>query len=77
MVAGGSVCPGTTIVVVSMMSTVAWRFSPAMTRVVSARAYPLPADVIDNDTISICDKRAVGGTVTWTLNVVVSSMPMN
>ena len=64
MVGRGLVCPGTTIVVTSVMSTVASRYSPAMTRVVSDKTYPLPADVIENETMSTWDRRAFGGTVT-------------
>ena len=49
-----------------------WNF-PAATRVVSDKLYPLPAEVIENDTISVSDSAAVCGTLTTTVIVVDSS----
>ena len=51
--------PGSTYVVSLEMSTVASRNSPAMTRVVSDKVYPLPAEVIERETMSTSDNAAV------------------
>ena len=68
-----SLCPGRILVVSLEMSTVAsWNF-PAATRVVSDKLYPLPAEVIESDTISVSDSAAVCGTLTTTSIVVDSS----
>ena len=48
-----------------------------MTRVVSERVYPLPADTIESETMSMSESKALAGTETDTPKVVVSPTPIN
>ena len=66
-----SVFPGRTYVVSFVISTVASKYSPAMTREVCVRLYPLPEDVIERVMISTSEYPAFCGTLTTTDRVVV------
>ena len=68
--------PGRTYVVSFEMSTVTSKYSPAITRVVSVKLYPLPADVMERVTMSMSDKAAFCGTLTTTPRVVVAPAVM-